>query len=141
MNSKTRDVALTAVLASVLTLGLAGCSEVEDAARGAADDAACSVAQRAMDEAGDQAQRLVDEIGADPQAAERELKALRDSLRALESQVDGETGGKVTEARKALDRLVKQADRARTGTPVDDQAVDDAQRDLDAAVEDFKDIC
>jgi len=132
---------LIAALTALLSLSLVGCSEVEDAAKDAADEAACSVAQRAMDEAGDQAQRAVDEIGADPQAAENELKALRDSLKALEGQVDGETGGKVTEARQALDRLVKQADRARTGTPVDDQAVDDAQRDLDAAVEDFTDIC
>lgn len=134
---RTALLALTAVAA----LSLAGCSDVEDAAKDVADDAACAVAQQAMDEAGDQAQRAVDEIGADPAAAERELKALRDGLKSLEGQVDGETGGKVTEARKALDRLVKQADRARTGTPVDDQAVDDAQRDLDAAVEDFKDIC
>lgn len=130
-------VALTAVL----TLTLVGCSEVEDAARDAADDAACSVAKQAMDKAGDQAQRAVDEIGADPQAAKRELTALRDTLKSLEGQVDGESGGKVTQARKALDKLVKQADQARSGTPVDDQAVDDAQRDLDAAVDDFKDIC
>lgn len=128
-------------LAVVGSLSLAACSEVEDAARDAADDAACSVAKQAMDRAGDEAQRAVDEIGADPQAAKRELTALRDALKSLESQVDGETGGKVTEARKALDRLVKQADDAREGTPVDDQAVDDAQRDLDAAVDDFKDIC
>lgn len=132
---------LVMTVTALLSLALVGCSDVEDAAKDVADDAACAVAQRAMDEAGDQAQRAVDEIGADPAAAERELKALRDGLKSLEGQVDGETGGKVTEARKALDRLVKQADRARTGTPVDDQAVDDAQRDLDAAVEDFKDIC
>lgn len=130
------------VLTAVLMLGgLAGCSEVEDAAKGAADEAACAVAQRAMDEAGDQAQRAVDEIGADPAAAKDELTALRDSLKALEGQVDGETGGKVTQARQALDRLVKQADRARRGTPVDEQAVDDAQRELDVAVEGFTDIC
>ena len=130
------------VLTAVLMLGgLVGCSEVEDAAKGAADEAACAVAQQAMDEVGDQAQRAIDEIGADPAAAKDELSALRDSLEALEGQVDGETGGKVTEARQALDRLVKQADRARRGTPVDQQAVDDAQRDLDAAVDDFTDIC
>jgi soluble cytochrome b562 len=137
VNSKTLLVAVTAVL----SIALVGCSEVEDAAKDAADEAACSVAKQAMGRAGDEAQRAIEEIGADPQAAERELKGLRDALKTLEGQVDGETGGKVTEARKALDRLVKQADRARAGTPVDDQAVDDAQRDLDAAVEDFKDIC
>lgn len=134
---RTHAVALVVLL----SLTLVGCSEVEDAAKDAADDAACSVAQQAMDRAGDEAQKAIEQIGADPAAAERELKALRNGLESLEGQVDGETGGKVTEARKALDRLVKQADRARAGTPVDDQAVDDAQRDLDAAVEDFKDIC
>jgi len=134
---RTPVLALTAVLA----FGVAGCSDVEDAAKDVADDAACAVAEQAMDEAGDQAQRAVDEIGADPQAAERELKALRDTLKSLEGQVDGESGSKVTQARKALDKLVRQADQARAGTPVDDQAVDDAQRDLDTAVEDFKDIC
>lgn len=132
---------LVVTVTTLLSLTLVGCSDVEDAAKDVADDAACAVAQQAMDEAGDQAQRAIDEIGADPAAAGRELKALRDGLKSLEGQVDGETGGKVTEARQALDRLVKQADRARAGTPVDEQAVDDAQRDLDAAVEDFTDIC
>lgn len=132
---------LVVAVTAALVIGLVGCSEVEDAAKDAAGDAACSVAEQAMDEAADQARQAIDEIGADPQAAKRELTALRDSLKSLEGQVDGETGGKVTQARKALDRLVKQADRARSGTPVDDAAVDDAQRDLDAAVEDFKDLC
>jgi soluble cytochrome b562 len=134
---KTATLALTALLALVLT----GCSDVEDAAKGAASDAACSVANQAMDEAGTQAKQAVSDLGADPAAAKRELTALRDGLKTLEGQVDGETGGKVTDARKALDRLVTQADAARDGTPVDDRAVEDAQADLDTAIEDFGDLC
>jgi hypothetical protein len=134
---RTAALALTALL----LLALVGCSDVEDAAKGAAEDAACSVAQRAMDEAGTQAKQAVADIGADPAAAKRELTAMRDSLKALEGQVDGESGGKVTEARKALDRLVTQADAARAGTPVDGRAVDDAQADLNTAIDDFGKIC
>ncbi|MCD4524581.1 hypothetical protein [Nocardioides sp. cx-173] len=130
-----------AALAAVLSLVLAGCSDVEDAAKDAAGDAACSVARQAMDEAATQAKQAVGDLGADPAAAKRELTALRDALKTLEGRVDGESGGKVTQARKALDRLVTQADAARAGTPVDRQAVDDAQSDLDSAVEDFRDVC
>lgn len=128
-------------LTALLALTLAGCSEVEGAAKEAAGDAACSVAREAMDEAGRQATRAVDRIGADPRAAKRELTALRDGLGSLEGQVDGETARTLTRARKALDRLVEQADAARTGTPIDEQAVQDAERDLVAAVEDFQGIC
>jgi hypothetical protein len=128
-------------LVALLSWGLVGCSEVEDAAKGAAEDAACSVAQQAMDGAGARAKQAVADLGADPAAAKRELTAMRDSLKALEGRVDGQSGGQVTEARKALDRLVTQADAARTGTPVDQQAVDDAQSDLDTAIEDFQDVC
>ncbi|MCD4535781.1 hypothetical protein LRP67_16960 [Nocardioides sp. cx-169] len=130
-----------AALAAALSLVLAGCSDVEDAAKDAAGDAACSVARQAMDEAATQAEQAVGDLGADPAAAKRELTALRDALKTLEGRVDGESGGKVTQARKALDRLVTQADVARAGTPVDQQAVDDAQSDLDSAVEDFRDVC
>ncbi len=132
----------TALLLSVTLAGtLTGCSEVEDLAREKASDAACSVARSAMDEASDQARQAADKIKADPQAARRELTALRDGLKALEGRVDGETGGKVTEGRQALDRLVEQADAARAGTPVDDAAVSDAEAELDSAVEDFKNLC
>jgi soluble cytochrome b562 len=131
----------TATVAALLSLALVGCSDVEDAAKGAASDAACSVADKAMDEAGTQAKQAVSDLGADPAAAKRELTAVRDGLKSLEGQVDGDTGGKVTDARKALDRLVTQADAARDGTPVDDQAVEDAQADLDTAIEDFGDLC
>ncbi|WP_193613964.1 hypothetical protein [Nocardioides lijunqiniae] len=134
---RSTTIAATALLA----LTLVGCSDVEDAAKGAASDAACSVANKTMDEAGTQAKQAVSDLGADPAAAKRELTALRDGLKTLEGQVDGETGGKVTEARKALDRLVTQADAAREGSPVDDQAVEDAQADLDTAIEDFTELC
>ncbi len=135
---KTPALLLTALL---LAVTVTGCSEAEELAKSTASDAACSVARQAMDGAGDQAERAVEKIKADPQAAERELRALRDALSTLEKQVDGETEGQVTKARKALDRLVQQADAARKGTPVDDQTVRDAQDDLDTAVEDFSDIC
>ena len=127
--------------ALLLSLTLVGCSDAEDLVKDKAGDAACSVAQQAMDEAGQQAQKALDQVQADPRAAEQKLTALRDSLKALEDQLDGETGGKVTEAREALDRLVEQADAARAGTPVDDEAVADAKADLDTAVEDFASVC
>lgn len=129
-----------ALAASLLMLAT-GCSEAKDLARDTANDAACSIAKSAMNKTAEQAKRAVREIGADPKSAERELTSLRDALKSLEAKVDGKSGGRVSEARKALDVLVEQADAAREGTPVDDQAVDDAQRDLDAAVEDFKNIC
>ncbi|WP_309649278.1 hypothetical protein [Nocardioides sp.] len=132
---------LAVATALLLSLTLVGCSDVEDLARDTASDAACSVARTAMDEAGDQAKQAVEGLDADPQAARRELTALRDSLQALEGRVDGETGGKITQAREALDKLVEQADAAREGTPVDDQAVADAEAELDTAVEDFGNLC
>lgn len=132
---------LAAGAALLLSMTLAGCSDVEDLAREKASEAACSVARSAMDEASTQAKQAAEKINADPQAARRELTALRDSLKALEGRVDGETGGKITEARKALDRLVEQADAARAGTPVDDQAVADAEAELDTAVESFSSLC
>ncbi|MEJ7833115.1 MAG: hypothetical protein WKF79_09385 [Nocardioides sp.] len=129
------------VLAMLSLLVAAGCDAAEDAAKDVANDAACSVAQQAMDEASRRAKQAVADLEADPQAAERELRALRDSLATVEKQVDGETEGQVTRARQALDRLVEQADAARGGTPVDDEAVADARSDLDAAVEDFSSVC
>lgn len=132
---------LAAGAALLLSVTLVGCSDVEDLARDTASDAACSVARTAMDEASNQAKQAVEELNADPQAARRELTALRDSLKALEGRVDGETGGKITQAREALDKLVTQADAAREGTPVDDQAVADAEAELDTAVEEFGNLC
>lgn len=134
-----RFVAL--VLSVLCVVSAAGCDAAEDAAKDVANDAACSVAQQAMDEASARAKQAVADIEADPRAAERELRALRDSLATVEKRVDGETGGQVTRARQALDRLVEQADAARAGTPVDDEAVVDARSDLDAAVEDFSSVC
>lgn len=131
----------SAAAATLLCLTLVGCSDAEDLVRDKASDAACSVAQQAMDAVGDQARQAIDDIKADPQGAEERLKALRDSLVALEGQVDGRTGGKVTQAREALDRLVEEADAARTGTPVDDQAVAEARTELDTAIEDFRTLC
>ena len=129
------------VLAALLSLTLVGCSDAENLVKDQANEAACSVAQKAMDGVGQEAQQAIDDLKADPKGAEERLKALRDSLQALEGQLDGKTGGKVTQAREALDRLVTQADAARTGTPVDDQAVADARSDLDTAVSDFATIC
>ncbi len=132
----------TTVSALVVLAALAtGCSEAEDAARDAAGDATCAVARSAVDEAGQQAGSAADEIGADPQAAERELQALRDALAAAERGVDGDIKAKVGEAKTAIEDLLGEAKDAADGAPVDTKAVDRAQADLEAAVDDVKGLC
>lgn len=134
-------LATSALTGAVLTTLLAGCSEAEDIAKGAAEDAGCAVAQRAADEAERRTREAVADIGADPQAAERELRAVRDVLTAAEQGVSGDTRQHVEQARKAVDALVTEASSAADGAPVDDAAVTEAEQQLDDAVEDISTVC
>lgn len=134
----TPALALAAALAGG---GLAGCSGAEDAVRGAARDAGCSVAQRAADEAERRARDAVSDLGADPQAARRELEAVRGALDAAVQGLGGETRQQLTRARDAVDDLLAQARRAADGTKVDDEAVAEAERQLDGAVEHVGTVC
>ncbi|WP_205471409.1 hypothetical protein [Nocardioides sp. SYSU D00038] len=126
----------------VLSAGaLTGCSEAEDAVNGATDRAACEVAQAAVDEVADQARSLADRIGADPQAARRELSALRDTLAAAEKGLGGETREQVRRARDAVDALLAEAKQAADGSQVDDAVVRESRRELDRAVEELSQVC
>ncbi|GGO76207.1 hypothetical protein [Nocardioides deserti] len=133
-----RTLLVTTALATTL---LAGCSEAEDIVRGAAEDAGCAAAQQAMDEAERRARDAVADLKADPQAAERELTAVRDVLAAAEQGLGGETRQQVDRAGKAVGRLLTQARGAAEGTRVDDEAVADAERRLDDAVGEITTVC
>ena len=133
---------LTVVLGGLLaTVVLVGCQQAEDAAQEAAGDAACSVAQSAVDEAAVQARQAVDDIGADPAAAERELRGVRDALTAAELAADGELETQIVAVRTAVEDLLGQAQDAAAGTEVDTAAVEGAREDLDRAVEDVTNFC
>ncbi|MDE0776186.1 MAG: hypothetical protein OSB43_07930 [Nocardioides sp.] len=69
--------ALPAVLVVAVVALAAGCSDVEDAVKGKANEAACSVAQKTVDGVSGQVDDAIDEIGADPEAARRKLAGLR----------------------------------------------------------------
>lgn len=133
--------ALPAALALLGATALAGCSELEDAARDTASDAACQAVQEAVDGVSGEARRAVDEIGADPAAARQELTGLRDAVTAAEENLSGDAQQHLDDARAALDSLVQQAENATEGTEVDDVVVEDAQRELDTAVEEASQVC
>ncbi len=125
----------------VAALSLTACSQAEDAAKNAAGDAACSLAKNAADQAGKQAAQAVDDIGADPQAARQELSGIRDALAAAEKTVDGDVKADLTAARKAVEKLLGQAQDAAQGVEVDTTAVESAKDELDRAVDDVKTLC
>jgi len=142
MTTTTRHrIALSSgVVAALLTLTV-GCSEVEDAARDATGDAACSVARAAAEEAQRQATSAADRIAADPQAAEAELRAVRDAVQAAEGQVSDDTRARLADVRTELDGLVGEAADAAEGAPVDEAAVEQSKEDLTAAVAAVGDVC
>lgn len=129
----------------LLVLTATGCSEAkdraQDLAKDTASDAACSVAQRTVDEVVGQTQGAVDELGVDPAAAGKKLAALRDTLRAAESGLGGETKARIADARQALDSLVAEAQRETAGAPVDEKQVQQARDDLDGAVTGLTQLC
>lgn len=139
-----RPTTLAAPLVAVLlALGLGACSEdqLRETASNAAGDAACAVAQRTMDDVTTQVRGAVDELGADPAAAQRRLVALRDTVRAAEGGLSGETRARLGEARAALDDLATLARDEAAGAAADEPAVQRARDDLDAAVTGLTQVC
>ena len=137
---------LRAPVAPVVSLLLAttvlvGCAEAEEIARDAAGQAGCAVGRQAVAEAEDRARRVVDDLRADPQAAERELRALGGVLEGTARQLDGEVRTEVDRARRAVDALLAEARQAADGTRVDDVAVEEAQGELDRALEELTAVC
>lgn len=143
MHSTTPALWKAPLTALLLTVVLGACSEdqLRDAATDAAGDAACSVAQQTMDEVVTQTQGALDELGADPAAAERRLTALRDTVRAAESGLSGESRARLEEARVALDDLATLARDEAAGAGADEPAVQQARDDLDAAVTGLTQVC
>jgi len=129
------------VASLLLALAAAGCSQAEDLAKDTAGDAACSVAQRTVDEVAGQTQGALDDLGVDPAAAGRKLAALRDTLKTAESGLSGETRARLEEARRALDTLTAEAEQEAAGAPVDTQRVQQARDDFDQAVTGFTQVC
>lgn len=127
-----------AVAGSVLALS--ACSAAEDAVAGAVGDAACALARESLGGVETQVRDAADRIGADPAAARRELEAARDALAAAEDSLSGETRQQVAEARAAVERLLEEARQAGEGA-VDQQQVEQAQRDLGDAVSGLATIC
>ncbi|GAA1724373.1 hypothetical protein [Aeromicrobium alkaliterrae] len=131
------------LLLPVLALG--ACSAVEDAASDAASDAgsrvACELAQPAID----QGRTLVDDvtarIDADPQSVRTELAAAGEALGIAEQGLSGEVRDLVARASDAVDELRTQAEAAADGTTVDEQVVQSAQAEYDAAAEDLAGVC
>lgn len=136
-----RSLAARVLLAAVLALTLAGCSQAEEAAKGAANRAGCTVAQKALDQAQSEAEKALDEIDADPEAARRKLAGIRDAVGAAEAGLSGETKAKLAKARQALDTMTVEAQDAAQGADVDTSAVDNAKGRLDDAVGDVRDLC
>jgi len=131
---------LTVALVALVGLG-AGCSDLEDAAKGKANEAACSVAQKTVDGVTAQVESAIDEIGADPDAARRKLAGLRDVLDAAQSGISGEAKQKLRDAAQALGNLADEAGDAARGADVDTSAVDAAKDNFGDAVDDVRDFC
>ncbi len=129
----------TAALLTVLALP--GCAEAEEIARDAAGQAGCAVAQQAVADAEDRVRQVAKDIGANPQAAERELRALAGVLDGAAQQLEGEAQTQVQRAREAVDGLLVEARQAADGTRVDEVAVEEGQRELDRALEALATVC
>ncbi|MDF1705351.1 MAG: hypothetical protein P1U38_11305 [Aeromicrobium sp.] len=140
----TRRLSLL-VLPLLGLFALGACSEVEDAISDTASDAgsraSCEIAQPAI-EAG---RSLVDDVSAridaDPAAAQRELTAAAEALGLGEATLSGEARDLVDRAGSALEELRAQAEAAADGTTVDDQVVQAARDEYDAAAEQLTGVC
>lgn len=141
MRPTTAVAPLALLLALGLTLGACSGDQLRETASNAAGDAACTVAQRTMDGVVGQAQGAVDQLGADPAAAQRRLVALRDTVRAAQGGLSGESRARLEEARTALDDLATLAGDEAAGATADQPAVQRARDDLDAAVTGLTQVC
>lgn len=131
------------LLLPLLTLG--ACSEVEDAVSDAASDAGsragCELAQPAIDAGRSLVDDVTANIDADPAAAQRELTAAAEALGLAEPALSGEARDLVDRAGAALEELRAQAQAAADGATVDDQVLEAAQSEYDAAAEQLTGVC
>jgi hypothetical protein len=81
------------------------------------------------------------DIKANPEAAEQELTAARDALAAAEGQLTGQTKELLTRAGAAIDDLRAEAKAVADGATVDDKALQAAQDEYGAAVEQLTGVC
>ncbi|WP_232678887.1 hypothetical protein [Nocardioides sp. R-C-SC26] len=122
-------------------LALTACSEVGDAVRDSANDAACSAVDSTTSGVRDTVQRAVDGLTADPSASGRALQAVRDALAAAERGISGDAKQALADARDAVADLADQARRSARGLDVDTSEVEDAQRRLGEAVDEATSVC
>lgn len=126
-------------------LALGACSEVEDAVSDAASDAGsragCELAQPAVDAGRSLVDDVTANIDADPAAAQRELAAAGEALGLAEPALTGEARDLVDRAGAALEQLRSQAEAVAEGATVDDQVLQAAQDEYDAAAEQLTGIC
>ena len=126
-------------------LALGACSEVEDAVSDAASDAGsragCELAQPAVDAGRSLVDDVTANIDADAAAAQRELAAAADALGLAEPALSGEARDVVERAGAALEKLRAQAEAAAEGVTVDDQVLQAAQDEYDAAAEQLTGVC
>ncbi len=126
-------------------LALGACSEVEDAVNDAASDAGsragCELAQPAVDAGRSLVDDVTANIDADPAAAQRELAAAGEALGLAEPALSGEARDVVERAGAALEELRAQAEAAADGVTVDDQVLESAQQEYDAAAEQLTGVC
>ncbi|MEG9224580.1 hypothetical protein [Aeromicrobium sp. Sec7.5] len=132
-----------AMLLPLLALG--ACSEVEDAVSDTASDAGsragCELAQPALDAGRSLVDDVTAKIDADPAAAQRELGAAAEALGLAEPALSGEARDLVDRAGAALEDLRAQAEAAADGVTVDDQVLQAAQDEYDAAAEQISGVC
>ena len=126
-------------------LALGACSEVEDAVSDAASDAGsragCELAQPAVDAGRAFVDDVTANIDADPAAAQRELAAAGEALGLAGPALTGEGRDLVDRAGAALEQLRAQAEAVADGATVDDQVLQAAQDEYDAAAEQLTGIC
>ena len=136
---------LPAPVVLLTAIVLSACSEAEkvvsDAGSEAASRAGCSVARAAVDEGGRQVDRIASEIQADPEAARRELTAVREALAAAEKQLTGQTREQLARAGAAVDDLRTETQAVVDGARVDDRVVRIAQEEYDGAVRQLTGLC
>lgn len=135
-----RNTAAAGSLAALALLGTTACGPAEDVISSSTSAAACAAAQRAVDPIVDGARSAVQELGVDPAAARRELQALKGVVDAAAAPLSGEIRTHLKEISGSLGLLVDEARTAARGA-VDQQAVDRAQDELGAAVDDIGRIC
>lgn len=132
---------MTALLATPLLLaGLSACGDAEELVGNAARSAGCSAAEQVVSPIRGQVRAAVEDLGADPEAARRELTVLRNAVDAAAGTLSGEARQALGEISAALETLTEEA-RVAARSAVDQQAVQQAQDELGAAIDEFGAVC